>query len=136
MLSKTEDAWYASYVCHLQLTNTSDSRKNKLSCGGHVQFLPLAPFSNYYYFCDIGWSGCIMLVCSMLRVDPRYCACVHALSIHCTIMYPIPKHARMAQSRVQHSRMLLNCTSSAVQDVGTRNHTVMYILRRTLRSSN
>ena len=40
MLSKTEDAWHASYVCTLQLTNTSNSRKNKLSFGGCGRFLP------------------------------------------------------------------------------------------------
>ena len=37
-------------------------------------------------FRSIRWSGCIMLVCSMLRVDLWYCAHVHALSVHCTIM--------------------------------------------------
>ena len=59
MLSRTEDAWHANYVCTLQLTNTSNSRKNKFSVGRHGQFLPPAPFSNGY--CDMRWSSCIML---------------------------------------------------------------------------
>ena len=67
-----------------------------------------------------------MLVCSMLLVELRYCVHVHALSIHCTIMYAILKRARRAQSRVQCSCMLSSCASSAAQDVGTRNCTVMY----------
>ena len=66
------------------------------------------------------------LVCSMLCVDLCYCARVHVLSIHCTVMDPIPKHARRTQSWVQRSRMLSNCVSPAAQDVGSRNHTVMY----------
>ena len=68
-----------------------------------------------------------MFVCSMLRVDLQYCACVHELSIYCTIMYPIPKQIWRAQSRVQRSRMLSNCASSAAQEAGTRNYTVMYM---------
>ena len=68
-----------------------------------------------------------MLVCSVLRVDLRYCAHVHALSVHCTIMYPILKRARRAQSRVQRSCTLSNCAPSAAQNAGTRNHTVMYM---------
>ena len=93
-------------------------------------------------FCNIRWSGCIMLVCSVLRVDLWYCACMHACLFyaasrstvlytyactHCTIMHPIPKHAWRAQSRVQRYRMLLNCASFAAQDVGSRNRTVMYM---------
>ena len=73
-----------------------------------------------------------MLVCTMLRVDQRYCARAHALSIHCTIMYPVPKHARRAQSQVPRSRMLSNCAPSATQDVGTRNCTVVYSTTYTL----
>ena len=60
-----------------------------------------------------------MLAGYMLCVDLRYCAmcacgtvlCVHALLINGMYMYPIPKHARRAQSRRQRSRVLSNCAS-------------------------
>ena len=68
-----------------------------------------------------------MFVCSMLCIYLWYCARVYALLILCTIMYPITKHARRAQSRVYRSRMPSNCASSAAQDAGTRDRTVMYI---------
>ena len=47
-----------------------------------------------HYFCNICWSGC-MLVCSMLRVDLRYCVRVHALSIQsCTCTPSHSMHGR------------------------------------------
>ena len=127
MLSKTKDAWHTSYVCTHQKTNTSNNWKNKFSNGRRGRFLPPAPFLQLFLiFLSYSLKWLHHLVCSMLRVDLCYCARVHVLSIHCTVMDPIPKHARRTQSWVQRSRMLSNCVSPAAQDVGSRNHTVMY----------
>ena len=67
-----------------------------------------------------------MLYCSVLRVNLRHCATC-ACNVDTLYMHLIPKHAQRAQSQVQRSRLLSNCASSAAQDVGTRNHTVMYM---------
>ena len=49
-LSKTNIAWHTSYVCTLQLANTSNSRKSKFSSVGRSRFLPPASFSNFFFF--------------------------------------------------------------------------------------
>ena len=82
MLSKTEYAWHASYVCTLQfnwqtLQTVERTKFNHRLADAVDSFLRLpSPTTNF--FCNIRWSGCIMLVCSMLRVDLWYCACMHA----------------------------------------------------------
>ena len=121
MLSKTKGVWHANYVCNSD-KHFKQSKEPILlwwtrsihSSGSLLQLLLFATYAGVATSC----------------LDLWYCARVHSLSIHCTIMYPIPKHAwggGGAQSRVQRSRMLSNCAPSAAQDVGTRNHTVMYM---------
>ena len=76
-----------------------------------------------------------MLVHPMLRIDLRYCAMCACIG-DTLYMYPISKHGLRVQSRVQHSRLLSNCASSAEQGVGTRNRAVMYNVQCTLHSLN
>ena len=64
-----------------------------------------------------------MFVFSMLRVDLQYCVRVHALSIHCTCHVRHPKAGM--EGAVVSSTFSSNCASSAAQDVGTRNRTVI-----------
>ena len=65
------------------------------------------------------------MLCSVLCVDLQYCV-TSACTVDTLYMYPIPKCGRRVQSQAQRSCMLSNCTSPAVQDVGTRNHTVIH----------
>ena len=79
------------------------------------------------FFC---WSGC-MLVCSMLCIYLRYCA-TRACTVDTLYMYPMHPKACMegavaSSTFSPQSRLLSNGASSAAQDVGTRNCTVMYM---------
>ena len=88
----------------IQLTNTSNSRKNKLSIWRTRSILYSGSFLQQLN----SWQHWLewLRVCSMLLVDLRYCARVPALPIHCTIMFPCQ---RMHGGRSREFNVLTCC---------------------------
>ena len=128
MLSKTEDAWHASYICILHLTNTSNSRKNKVSFGGRGRFLLRLPSpTTIFWRRALEWQqhACLFYAASRRTV---LCMCAFAVDILYMYIYNhVPHPKACMEGAVVSSTFSLNWASSAAQDVGTRNRTVMYM---------